>query len=115
MTSEKSSTVENEVENSSVHSSAHIDLGKEEAIDAKHLDDVFDSSDDNEKNVGFTAKKEEDEPYTIFTQKRILFFLIVSSLVGMISPLTGSIYFPSVNQIEKVMLMCYVKKKMAAY
>jgi hypothetical protein len=48
-----------------------------------------------------TVQKEE-EPYTIFPTSRLVQFLIITSLTGMISPLTGSIYFPSVNQIEQV-------------
>lgn len=44
----------------------------------------------------------EEEPYTIFSTSRLIQFLIITSLTGMLSPLTGSIYFPSVNQIEAV-------------
>lgn len=46
--------------------------------------------------------KENEEPYTIFPTSRLIQFLIITALTGMISPLTGSIYFPATNQMEIV-------------
>ena len=45
---------------------------------------------------------EKEEPYTIFSMTRLIQFLIITSLTGMLSPLTGAIYFPATNQIEAV-------------
>lgn len=45
---------------------------------------------------------EKEEPYTIFSKARLIQFVVVTSFTGMLSPITGSIYFPSVNQIEAV-------------
>ncbi|KAI7864216.1 major facilitator superfamily domain-containing protein [Mucor mucedo] len=43
---------------------------------------------------------EKEEPYTVFSKSKLIQLLIITSMTGMLSPLTGSIYFPSVNQIE---------------
>lgn len=56
---------------------------------------------DEEQSIAAHVNKKE-EPYTIFSKSRLIQFLIITSLTGMLSPLTGSIYFPSVNQIEAV-------------
>lgn len=45
---------------------------------------------------------EKEEPYTILSKSKLIQLLIITSMTGMLSPLTGSIYFPSVNQIEAV-------------
>jgi hypothetical protein len=98
MVSDKSSTIKNDEENTSIHNSVNVDVNIEGTKD--DIKGTFTSTDE-EKSVGLPAKIEE-EPYTIFTKRRVIFFLFITSLTGMISPLTGSIYFPSTNQIEKV-------------
>jgi hypothetical protein len=60
-----------------------------------------------EENVGMPSVKEEKkerkkELFTIFTTRKLIFFLAIVSLTGMISPLIASIYLPAVNSIEFV-------------
>lgn len=66
---------------------------------------------DEESSIAMTAIEGEEkvptaveEPYTTFSKARLLQFLFITSLSAMLSPLTGTIYFPSVNQIESVSL-----------
>lgn len=67
-------------------------------------------SEDQEKNddsITFdeehaVAINEKEEPYTVFSQSKLIRFLIVTAFTGMLSPITGIIYLPAVNQIEAV-------------
>jgi hypothetical protein len=89
---------------------ADLNTQKDAAISLTSVDSVT----DEEKTVKdqdvycITTEKnrrqsiEEEEPYTVFSKSRLIHFLIILSLTGMLSPLTGNIYLPSLNQIEAV-------------
>jgi hypothetical protein len=42
------------------------------------------------------------EPFTNFSTSRLIQFLVITSRTDMLSPLTGSIYFPATNLIQAV-------------
>lgn len=48
---------------------------------------------------------DQEEPYTVFSKNTLIRLLAITSFTGMISPLTGSIYFPAVNKIEAVSMI----------
>lgn len=44
------------------------------------------------------------EPYCIFTKTKVFTILFIISISGMMSPLSANIYFPALNNIQKVNL-----------
>jgi hypothetical protein len=44
------------------------------------------------------------EPYCIFTKAKVYTILFIISISGMMSPLSANIYFPALNNIQKVNL-----------
>lgn len=62
------------------------------------------------ESIPINSKVDQQEPYTIFSKSLLIRLLIITSFTGMISPLTGSVYFPAVNQIQEVgILSLYVR------
>jgi hypothetical protein len=51
-----------------------------------------------------TRFDQQEEPYTVFTKGALLRILVITSLTGMLSPLTANIYLPALNQIQDVKL-----------
>jgi hypothetical protein len=43
-----------------------------------------------------------EEPYTVLSKGVLLRILVITSLTGMLSPLTANIYLPALNQIQNV-------------
>lgn len=41
-------------------------------------------------------------PYCVFSHKKLITVLIITSLSGMLSPLTANIYFPAILNIQQV-------------
>jgi hypothetical protein len=100
MVSDKSSTIRHD--DTSINASITESLPKEGTTNKESLDE--------EISIAVTAideKSTAEEPYTIFSKARLIQFLVITSLTAMLSPLTGSIYFPSVNQIESVSSINY--------
>jgi hypothetical protein len=44
-----------------------------------------------------------EEPYTSLSKSVLMTTLVITSLAGMLSPLTSNIYLPALNQIQKVL------------
>lgn len=72
-----------------------------DTITAASKEERSDDSITFDEELGISIN-EKEEPYTIFSKARLIQFVVVTSFTGMLSPITGSIYFPSVNQIEAV-------------
>lgn len=90
----------NEQDTQSTHDS--ITAASDEENNRKLNDEKSIHSRNASTTTTTTSSNKIEEPYTIFPTSRLIQFLIITSLTGMLSPLTGSIYFPSVNQIEAV-------------
>lgn len=57
---------------------------------------------DLEQQLPKEAKKEEEEPYCIFSKNKKLLTIIICCLTGIISPLSANAYFPALNAIQEV-------------
>ncbi|GAA5799834.1 hypothetical protein HPULCUR_005253 [Helicostylum pulchrum] len=59
-----------------------------------------DVSSSKPESVTVIETVDQEEPYTVFSKNMLIRLLAITSFTGMISPLTGSIYFPAINKIE---------------
>ena len=56
---------------------------------------------DPERTAGATTRSESEAPYCVLREREKTFFMLTSSFAALVSPLSSSIYFPSMNTIAK--------------
>ncbi|KAI8877166.1 MFS general substrate transporter [Backusella circina FSU 941] len=67
----------------------------------KETKNVFGQEDHESLKIRFDQSTEDEEPFTVFSKGALLRILVITSLTGMLSPLTANIYLPALNQIQE--------------